>query len=187
MVRAAPTLPGAPDPGRRPGGPMCTTLVSVDDVTKSQYAAASRRRFPSVTNHHSILPDVQRRQPVNETARPVRCCNACRRRASGTGDFRSDSPTKRDTAQSTSGQCVTFAPAPKIFVELPFNDPAHFAQAAWYFGGLGIFELGRVTSVGRRSSTMPRFAPEAASAIAVAAHPDISTDVSTSSTPRPPP
>jgi hypothetical protein len=34
---------------------------------------------------------------------------------------------------------VTFAPAPTIFVELPFNDPAHFAQAAWHFGSLGIF------------------------------------------------
>jgi hypothetical protein len=53
-----------------------------------------------------------------------------------------------------------FASAPKIYVELPFNDPAHFAQADRHFGGLGIFKLGRVTSVGRPSSTMPRFAPE---------------------------
>jgi hypothetical protein len=55
--------------------------------------------------------------------------------------FRSDSATKRDTAQSTSGQYVTFAPAPKIIVELPFNEPAHFAQADRHFGGLGFFEL----------------------------------------------
>jgi hypothetical protein len=30
-----------------------------------------------------------------------------------------------------------------IFVELPFDEPAHFAQADRHFGSLGIFELGR--------------------------------------------
>ena len=34
-------------------------------------------------------------------------------------DFRSDSATKRDTARSTSGRCVTFASALAIFVEPP--------------------------------------------------------------------